>query len=172
MFKKLTFCLSVAMILFLAMPTQSSAQNKQFFHQAISGDPISLAFGLLNVSYEQQIAPKNSFTVFGSYWSYSDWSAGGFGGSYRFYLMQETVRALEGFSFGPFASVSFWSYSNAYYHYDGGTSIAIGAEAAYKWVFSGGFMVEPIIRLSFPLTTITGLSYHGTSVGVNLGYAW
>jgi hypothetical protein len=168
MFKKFTIILSLALVVLLA--ASSSMQAK--FNQSISGNPISLAFGLFNATYEQQIAPKNSFTVFGSYWSYSDWTAGGFGGSYRFYLIQETTRAIEGFSFGPFASVAFWSWNGYGYSYDGGTSIAIGAEAAYKWVFSGGFMVEPIVQISFPLTNITGLSYHGTSVGVNLGYAW
>jgi len=166
MLKKLF--LSLFLSIFLLTPNISSAK---FYHQAIGGDPLSLAFGILNVTYEQQVAPKNSFTILGQFASYSDWSAGGIGASYRFYLLQQSVRALEGFSFGPFINVTYWSY-NGSYSYSGGTGFAIGAEATYKWVVGGGFEIEPNIHISFPITTITGLSYRGTWLGVTLGYAW
>lgn len=167
MLKKLF--LSVILSVFLLTPSISSAK---FYHQAIGGDPLALAFGTLTVTYEQQVAPKNSFTIFGSFWGYDDWTAGGIGASYRFYLLQQSTRALEGFSFGPFFQISYWSYDNPHYTYDGGTSFALGGEAAYKWVFGGGFEVEPNIHISFPITTITGLSYHGVWLGITLGYAW
>ncbi len=167
MFKKIF--LSLILSAFLLTPNISSAK---FYHQAIGGDVLSLWNGILTATYEQQVAPKNSFTIVGSFWGYNDWTAGGIGASYRFYLIQQSTRALEGFSFGPFLQVSYWSYSNNNYTYDGGTSFAIGGEAAYKWVFSGGFEIEPTIHISFPITTITGLSYRGSWAGVTLGYAW
>ncbi len=165
--------LAVAFILaiFVSTPQVSTAAK---YNQNVAANPLGLIFGVLNVSYEQQIQPKNSFTVSGSYYSFGDWVAGTIGGSYRFYMMQEDKRAIEGFSFGPLAQIAFWSWNGSEYSsYEGGTVFYIGAEAAYKWVFSKNFSVEPIFSLFFPLNQVSGLGgFQSYGLGVNLGYAW
>lgn len=142
----------------------------QNYNQSIGANPIGLAFGLFNAKYEQQVSAENSFTAEVIYWNFAGWSAFGVGGSYRWYLFQESEKALKGFSFGPYASVGFWSFENA--TWGGGTSLAIGGEAAYKWVFDGGFMVEPIVNVNFNILNLDGLSYRPFGLGVILGYAW
>ncbi|MGA2297257.1 MAG: hypothetical protein ABSG15_06905 [FCB group bacterium] len=147
----------------------------QRYSHSISANPIGLVFGIFNATYEQQTAPINSFTVFGNYWSVLDWSAYGFGGSYRWYphLFEDGKKPLEGFSVGPRADIGFWSWTGfgSYSGY-GGTSIAIGGEAAYKWVF-GGFVVEPIIVLEINVSKVVGYTnYNAFAGGCNLGYAW
>lgn len=176
MIKKITLSALLVILFALSIPTLSQAQtNAQGnFHQAITTNPFGLIWGMLNASYEQQIAPKNTFTVNATYWSYSDWWTGiSVGGSYRFYLMQEKERAIKGFSFGPLAQLTYWGVDTDYYDYDGGIDISIGAEASYKWIFEGGWTVEPTFRLFFPLMNIEGLGgLNNYGFGANVGYAW
>lgn len=171
--KFFTSMLIVALLVGMSNFAYSQKTVKKY-NQSITANPVALAFGLFSFTYEQQIAKENSFTAFGSYWSFGDWTAIGLGGSYRWYLFQEDKRALEGFSFGPMISIGFWSFANeiAYIDYDGGTSLAVGGEAAYKFVFDGGFSVEPIIQLNLNFLDISGLDYRPFSVGCNIGYAW
>ncbi len=173
--KKITTILIAIVIVAIFASSSVLAQTKGMkYNQSISANPLGLVFGVFNATYEQQIAPKNSFTINGSYFTYNDWTAGSIGGSYRFYLLQEDVRAIQGFSFGPMAQIAFWSWGGpGSYSYDGGTVFYIGAEAAYKWVFSGGFVVEPSIALRFGVNQLEGLGgFSSYGIGVNLGYAW
>jgi multidrug transporter EmrE-like cation transporter len=140
------------------------------YNQSIGVNPIGLAFQFFNAKYEQQVTADNSFTVDVIYWGYATWTGFGIGGSYRWYLFQENDKALRGFSFGPAVSVGFWSADESVYN--DATALNIGGEAAYKWVFEGGFMVEPYVSLTFNALSITGLNYQPFGLGVVLGYAW
>ncbi len=156
----------------LLMPVHVCAQ----YNKSISADPIGLAFGIFNATYENRLGSSNSFTLFGSYFTFSggDWVAFGFGGSYRWYLkVGDGNKAIKGLSVGPYASVGFWQWrgSSFFNTYSGGTSVALGGEIAYKWILNG-FVIEPIFRLAFNLSKITGLDYQAYGLGVNLGYAW
>ena len=163
-------------IAFLVVLTLSALPNRtqaQAYSKSIGADPLGLAFGLFNATFESKISSTNSFTLFGSYWTYVDWSAYGFGGSYRWYFdLNDGKRPITGLSAGPFASVGFWTWGGpSYIDYSGGTSFAIGGEVAYKWVF-GGFVVEPILRLALPVSKVNGLNYTSFGLGCTLGYAW
>lgn len=170
--KKLSYVLLILFIVFSTM--ELSAQKRvtpvEKYSNGISANPIGLVFGFLNATYEFQVAPENSITISGYYWNFLGWTAYGLGGSYRFYIVkEETKRIIEGFSFGPAASVGFWGYETSLY--SNGTSLAIGGEAAYKWVW-GGFMLEPNIQLMINVLNIEGLAYRSFGLGVNIGYAW
>lgn len=170
--RNITLSLLLAFLLVVSLPITSSAQN---YHQAITIEPLQFLYNhVLTVTYEQQIAPKNSFTVNAAYMTLSTWASGlSVGGSYRFYLMQEKERAIKGFSFGPTISATFWSVDNSYYNYEGGTAISIGAEANYKWILEDGWTVEPTFRLFFPLNNLEGYGGWNTwGFGANVGYAW
>lgn len=170
-------------LLALAIATLISFQSlsaQGTYKQAIAIDPLDfLLIGRLNATYEHQLSTENSLTVQFSYINYSDWwTAMAVGGSYRWYfptLFKDAKSPIEGFSAGPFARAEFWSWAgpdNSFYDdYGNDVSIVIGGEAAYKWIW-GGWMVEPIVRLGFGLTSITGLGYDAYGGGVNVGYAW
>ncbi|HET7152426.1 MAG TPA: hypothetical protein VFJ29_01575 [Candidatus Kapabacteria bacterium] len=169
--------LFVAMLLtVVTVPLFTSSAQAQYSN-SIGADPISLAFGRLAVTYEHRVSTSNSFSIFGSYWSFIDWAAYGIGGSYRWYLdVGNDKQALEGLSVGPLIGFASWSWSGdaAFLNtsYSGGISIIICGSAAYKWVF-GGFVVEPNATISFNAVQPTGLSgYNAFGLGVNLGYAW
>lgn len=165
--------------LLLAFVLVSSNAFAQRYTSNISLDFLDYFVGKkLNITYEHRLSAQNSITVMGSYVKISDdWSGQSIGASYRWYIdaFKEGKTALNGFSVGPAASIIFWSYDGkkyGNYGYDNGSTIQIGGEAAYKWTFSNQFTVEPILRLTFPLSDLTGLSYNGFGFGVNLGYSW
>lgn len=168
--KSIIVSLVIMFIMFGSVNEMHAQKRVRNYIHSITANPIALAFGVLNVTYEQQIGPKNSFTGFGSYWSFGDWTAIGIGGSYRWYIMADQANPIQGLSAGPLAAIGFWDYDTD--TYEGSTSLAIGGEVAYKWVFDGGFSIEPIAQISFNLLDIEGLSYRPVSIGVNLGYAW
>jgi hypothetical protein len=167
---KLRIALIAVLMALVIAPNLKSAPK---YSSAITADPFGLVWGQLNATYEFQTSPENSITIFGSYWGYADWSAFGFGGSYRWYLgfIKDGKKIIEGFSFGPRAELGFWTWNGSYYNYDGGMTVAIGGEAGYKWIW-GGFVLEPNFRLMFPVSKVTGLSYTGYGFGVNVGFAW
>jgi hypothetical protein len=159
---------------FLIAKEEVSAQAQSRFvrnyNSSITANPIGLAFGVINATYENQIAEKNSYTLFANFWSFGGWSAFGVGGSYRWYYPIDDELPITGLGFGPVAALEFWDYDGAIYN--GGMTIAIGGEAAYKLVLDGGFTIEPIFRLAINVIGIKGLSYRPYSLGVNLGYSW
>jgi hypothetical protein len=146
---------------------------------ALTIDPVALLFGPIYVTYEMQTDPQNSLSIHAFYdrgwWG---WSGFGAGASYRWYIFDwylekdKKQSPLKGFSFGPRATIGYYSWSSdysfldTYAGYGNKLYFSIGAEAAYKWVFSG-FVVEPIIRVMIPITSLGG--YSGDYMGVNLG---
>lgn len=165
----------VALFALLIMASSANAQGKNAYQYNISIDPFDFVVSkTLNATFEYKLSSENSFTIAGSYYKYNDWwSAFGIGGSYRWYidLFKEGNRALTGFSVGPCARLSFWTW-DAYGSTSSETQLSLGGEAAYKWIFKGGWSVEPILRLTFGVLDVPGLDYGGWGAGVNLGYSF
>ena len=163
----------ISLTAFAYVPSHAVAQS---FSSSVSVDPLGLAFGMFNVTYERGISTRNSFTVFASHWTTADnkdWTAYGVSASYRSYVtLNNGTEILEGLSLGPYVSIGFWSWDGAaFLNYGKARTVVIGVEGAYKWVF-GGFVFEPIFRLDILLYKGAGISDRGYGLGANLGYAW
>ena len=148
------------------------------YSKSISADPFEfLVFNVFNATYEQRLSRNNSFTLFASYYNFSsDWTAFGIGASYRWYsdAFEDNKKALEGLSYGPMIRYSYWSFARTdYYEYEdyGGSYLVLGAEVAYKWIFDD-FVVEPNIKIGFPVLNVQHLGYDPYGIGINIGYAW
>ncbi|MFP4369201.1 MAG: hypothetical protein ACLFR2_06455 [Candidatus Kapaibacterium sp.] len=164
--KSILFSVLIASVLVLS-PLNSSAKNYLY---SITADPIRfLGFDELVVTYEQQIARANSFTVLGSYHSIGGLTAFGLGGSYRFYLLEDNAQPIEGFSAGPVLQMQYWSHDQE--AIDDSFVLAVGAEAAYKFVIQS-FTIEPNIRAVYDVVTFDALTYEYFAFGLNLGYSW
>ncbi len=159
--------LFVSMIVGIMLFVQ--VQPAKSYTKNIAGDPISLVWHFLNVTYEFQTGPQNSMTLYGSFFfPYAGWTSVGFGASYRWYLLQSKGNSIiKGFSFGPKATISYWGNDMS----TGGVSFSLGGEAGYKWIFNGGFSVEPMFNIIIPFSSYY-LSGVYVGLGVNLGYAW
>ncbi len=176
--KSLLACFMIAIALIIGSASGLKAQS---YHHNISADPIDLlATHVLNATFESQLSAKNSYTIFGSYYSddigWGTWKGYGIGASYRWYFKIGDIvnKPVQGFSAGPFAKLFYWKFDVEGNHidtYDNGATFVIGGEVAYKWVFDG-FSVEPIIRLGINIKDVKGLGYDPMGGGINLGYAW
>ncbi len=139
------------------------------YNEAITVNPLGLAFGILNVNYEMQVSRENSLTIGGVYLGYQGWTGLGINGSYKWYLFQDEDKAIKGFSFGPTVSVTFLNYENNTYNDRMG--LAIGGEATYKWIIDD-FVIEPVFGINFNVLNESGLDWRPYYLGVNVGYAW
>ena len=174
----LIFVVSISSLQAQLIKQQGASQAQYPYQKAVSIDPIDfLVSKVFNATYEHKLSPANSFTVFVSYYDYSDyWSAFGIGASYRWYLrdiIQDNETPIGGLSVGPMARISFWDYTGPNplrLDYDGSLFV-IGAEAAYKFTFDNWY-IEPILRLGFAVSKLDNLGYDPMGGGINFGYAW
>lgn len=141
------------------------------YDNAITGNPIALAFGVLDATYEMALSNENSFSAGLRISNYRGWSGVGFFASYRWYIFQQQYKMLKGLSFGPIATLDFLSYETA--AFKNSTPLGVGGEVAYKWIFEGGFVVEPVIKIHFNIINFDGSDrYRPFTFGINVGYAF
>ncbi|MDR0926598.1 MAG: DUF3575 domain-containing protein [Ignavibacteria bacterium] len=174
--KKYFLLVAVALIFAWSSATTSAANYTTNAVNVISINPFSLIDGLLNVTFEHKLSAKNSLTVNASYWGYESYATGiGIGASYRWYidLFEEGKSATNGLSIGPRLQYYHWSYSwdNDWADFSY-SSLSLGVEIAYKWVFDNKWVVEPTLNYSFPIVKKSGYSFTDYGFGVNLGYAF
>ncbi|MFY7669887.1 DUF3575 domain-containing protein [Tenacibaculum sp. MEBiC06402] len=173
------FLLTITMVAF------GFAANAQ--KNVIKANPIGLAFGIAELSYERAISDNGSFEI-GLAYAGTDVSTGSetisasaFGGEgkYKFYFSSEKD-APRGWYAAPFVSYSTSSVEDSSGNDVGFNAFAGGALAGYQWVFGGGdsgFALD----LNFGAQYVSVSATEGTSVnidgflpriGVSLGYAW
>ncbi len=97
-------------------------------------NPISLAFGSLNASYEQVLSEKKSFEVGANILLGSGYSGFGASGQYRFYLTNSG--APKGLFVAPEVGITFGKYSYFGSSSDSFTVFEIGGLIGYQWLFS------------------------------------
>lgn len=151
--------------------------------KAITINPLGFAFGLYNAEYETKTSEDMSLTFSGLYWAVD------FDASFSMSMLGVEVgikkylrgQALEGFYIGGSGMAG---YANVTDGTDSGTATVLGASgfAGYKFVTGGGFVVDVRAGISKPLYTAASSTTgsddefaggpFGTSIGVNLGYAW
>ena len=126
------------LLLFLGLSTQQSFAQDQI----IKTNPLGLAFGNFNATYEKALNEQSSIGVGASYlYSLLGTDVNGFGvnGEYRFYITNATKPAPEGFYAGP--SIGFRTFSEK--ETDSGVSIlGIGGTIGYQWVWDSGVTLE------------------------------
>ena len=108
--------------------------------QIIKTNPLGLAFGNFNATYEKTINEKSSFLVSANY-TYRifgvDVSTFGFGGAYRFYFSHAKKQVPEGFYINPQANFNFGNADD-----DNFNTFGIGAEIGYQWIWDSGVVLD------------------------------
>jgi len=160
-----------------SLTVNAAALHSTNHASVISIDPLDLLFeGRITATYEQKLSTRNSFTVNAIFWNHSkDAFAFGVGGSYRWYfdLFEEGKSSLNGLSIGPRLDFLFWDWAgNDEKKAASFSTLALGGEVNYKWVFDGKWSVEPTIKFVIPVLRKSGYSYTNHGVGVNLGYCF
>jgi hypothetical protein len=168
--KNLLIIAGIVLLLIFTSSSELSAQRViKNYNEAITANPLALAFGIFNVNYEMQVSAENSLVLGATYYGYQGWSGLGVSGIYKWYLFQDAEKAIKGFGFGPSAAIGFLNYRDD--SYSNRMSLAIGGEASYKWIFDD-FVLEPVFGINYNVLSEAGLDWRPFYLGVNVGYAW
>lgn len=152
----------------------------QSYSNVVKANPIGLALGNFNVTYEKMISQSSSFLVSGSY-AYkllgSDVNTFGIGAGYRYYFTHAKTPIPSGFWVTPKVGFELGSVK------DNGTNhsisaFSIGAELGYQWAFQNGFVIDLGIGPNFTTiktddsATLDKLSGILPSMTLSIGYAF
>lgn len=164
--KKLFFSIALLCII-----VGANAQNN-----LIKTNPIGLALGNFNVTYEKVLNTSSSVLFKGQYMFKLlglDVNLGGVGVGYRYYITHLKKEVPTGFYVNPQASFSFGSTSDFGESYSA-TSFGIGAEIGYQWVWSSGFTLDLGLGPSYNVVSSKGVSGNGIipSATLAIGYAF
>lgn len=152
--------------------TIASAQT-----QLIKTNPLGLAFGNFNVTYERVLNEKSTINLSANY-QYRlfgvDVNSFGVGAGWRYFFTYAKKDVPAGFYLQPQANVTFGNVDDFNY-----TAIGIGAEIGYQWVWDSGFVLD--LGLGPQYTILTG-SYEDIgfdseggilpAATLAIGYAW
>lgn len=138
--KSTKIILALLVGLFLLPHTGFSQERKS----VIKANPIALAFGGFNVTYERVMNTKTSLLFSGSYAFNllgTEVSAGGLGVGYRYYFTHAKTEIPSGFWVTPQLSFEVGSME-----FNGTkesiSAFAIGAQIGYQWAWKNGFTLD------------------------------
>jgi hypothetical protein len=177
--KTVLYFMMLSALFLTFVPNESLSQRVvRNYNEAITANPLSLYYGILNVNYEMQVSKDNSLTMGAVYSNYSGWTGIGLQGSYKWYLFQEKDKAIQGFGFGPSVNIAYFMYEND--TYASGIVLAPGFELSYKFIIDN-FVLEPVGGFNYNLLkshtakqdkNVDGLKWQAYYIGINIGYAW
>ena len=106
----------------------------------IKTNPLSLAFGNFNISYELVINSKSSVLIEGQY-LYKlfglDVNTGGIGIGYRYYFTHNNKEVPTGFYINPQVGFGIGNVEDVQF-----STFSVGAEIGYQWAWDSGFTLD------------------------------
>jgi hypothetical protein len=174
--KKFVFVLCLSM----ALTFQGFAQDGENLPNVIKVNPIGLAFGNINMSYQRALGSAHAFQIGANYWyKILGTEVTGFGvrAAYQFFLTSRAKSAPEGFYIGP--QVSYNSLTERYTEEidedpSSVSAFGVGAMLGYQWVWDSGLCLDLGIgpMYQFASESETGTSYEGflPNVTIALGF--
>lgn len=168
--KKLFLTLS-----FVALFFSLSAQSN-----VIKTNPLGMAFGNFNATYERVLGTTSSVLIRGQY-MYKllgvEVNLAGFGLGYRYYFTHAKKAVPGGFYINPQVAFAFGSLTNDNDEKISVNTIGLGAELGYQWAWPSGFVLDLGIGPMYTFAsgddpdgeTITGIMPSAT---LAIGYAF
>ncbi len=156
-------------LFFVVVATLSVNAQQQ---HVIKTNPIALAFGSFNATYEKVLNTKSSVLVSGSYmFKFFNVSvnAGGLGAGYRYYFTHAKKEVPTGFYVMPEAAFSFGSFKHDDDSKSSFSSFGIGAELGYQWAWQSGFTLD--LGIGPMYHSVTGNNTSGFSKTSGIGPA-
>ncbi len=127
-------------LVFVAFAFTMNAQSN-----VIKTNPLGLAFGSFNATYERVFGTSSSLLVRGQY-MYKllgvDVSLTGAGLGYRYYFTHTKKPVPGGFYINPQAAFSFGKVNDDTEGNYTASTIGFGAELGYQWVWDSGFVLD------------------------------
>ncbi len=134
----------------------STNSYSQEFRNVIKTNPVGLAFGNFNVTYEKVLDTKSSL-LFDAQYMYqlfgTDIKAGGLGLAYRYYFTHAKREVPTGFYVNPQLSYSFGNLEDSNAQKQSFGIFGIGAEIGYQWAWDSGFTLDLGIGPNYSIIT-------------------
>ncbi len=131
----------LALVCAFLLPAKGFSQERT---NVIKANPLAMAFGNFNGTYEKVLNPKSSVLFSASYMFKLfdvDINAGGLGAGYRYYITHAKQEIPTGFWVMPEASFAFGSIKNS--DVKGSfTTLSLGAQIGYQWAWDSGFTLD------------------------------
>jgi len=162
--------LTMVIILFISIGAQAQAELPNVFKI----NPISLAFGNFNLSYQRALSDASAIQIGANYWYKilgEEVSGIGVRGGYQFFLTNRAKPSPEGFYIGPQIAYNSLTDKNSD---EKVTAFGIGLMLGYQWVWDSGVTLDlgagPMYQ--FADETSTGTSYEGflPNITIAIGY--
>lgn len=156
--KKLTLAIMLVALIFT---TESFAQERT---KVVKTNPLGLAFGNFNVTYEM-VTNESSSLLFDVSYMYKLFGINvntfGVGAAYRYYFTHASKEIPTGFYVNPQAGLSFGSTEGDV----GFTTIQIGAELGYQWAWESGFTLDLGIGPNYTIISgdVDNVGFNSTS---------
>lgn len=159
----------------IALAFGAQAQNN-----VIKTNPLGLAFGNFNATYERVLGTSSSILIRGQY-MYKIFGLkvglGGVGLGYRYYITHAKKPVPSGFYVNPQAVYSFGSMDDIFDESVSISTIGLGAELGYQWAWPSGFVLD--LGLGPMYTIVLGdnsdielVSGIGPTATLAIGYAF
>jgi len=139
---------------FVALVLSLSAQSN-----VVKTNPLGMAFGNFNVTYERVLGTTSSILVRGQY-MYKllgvEVNLAGFGLGYRYYFTHAKKAVPGGFYINPQVAFAFGSLTNVLDEEISANTIGFGAELGYQWAWPSGFVLDLGIGPMYTFATGSG----------------
>ena len=122
--------LTIVIITIMSIGTKAQAE----FPTVIKINPLSLAFGNFNLSYQRAFSDASAFQIGANYWNnLLGTKVGGYGarGAYQFFISNKAISAPEGFYIGPQVSMNM---VNVQETDEKVTTYGVGIMLGYQWI--------------------------------------
>jgi hypothetical protein len=171
----------IVSVMIAPLTLDAAAAKSRARQHAITVNPLGLAFGLGNLTYEQAINKQNSWLAGASFanWGIAGNSISVIGAlaSYRWWF--ENDKPISGWFLGPELQVVNvnWNYSVLNKDYTAnGLMFGGGGQGGYQWVFNSGFTLNLGLSMGYLAGSVSSnvagaptLGFGGTYVSGNLG---
>lgn len=130
-------------VLSLAFVVLAFGLNAQ--SNVIKTNPLALAFGDFNATYERVLNNSSSLQISGHYmfkFLSEEVNLGGVGLGYRFYITHAKKPVPAGFHVTPNGVFTFGSVKNEDGTTSGAKTFGFGVELGYQWVWESGFALD------------------------------
>jgi len=133
-----TFIIGLSMSCFAQDDAEENLPN------IIKLNPISMAFGNINLIYQRAIGKSSAIQIGGNYWyRFLGTEVSGFGirGGYQFFVTGRTKTAPEGFYVGPHLSFNSLKERSTDVP-TSATTYGVGLMLGYQWVWKSGLSLD------------------------------
>jgi len=163
---------TLVVVIVTALSVTANAQAE--FPNVIKLNPISLAFGNFNLSYQRALNDASAIQIGANYWYRilgQEVSGIGARAGYQFFITNRAKPAPEGFYIGPQVSINSLNVKETD---EDVTAIGIGLMLGYQWIWDSGVSLDlgagPMYQFANESNSDTSVEGFLPNITIAIGY--